>query len=139
MVNGSSAAAPPPDGYERVAPSYGSGTEVFFDSFPSLIVQDEMHLLEESLGTFGGIFETALFEWLTRLAPLLGNRVSQVPGAPGRPRLPHVIGATATAADIAKHTRALYQRQVVQFPHPGPALHEGFYTATKSWIGWSIQ
>jgi hypothetical protein len=128
MVNGAPAAAPPPDGYERVAPSYQDGCEVFFDPFPSLIVQDEMHLLEESLGTFGGIFETALFEWLTRLAPLLGNRVSQVPGIPGRSRLPHVVGATATAADIAKHTRALYQRQVVQFPHPGPALHEGFYT-----------
>jgi len=117
-----------PAGFRRVAPSFRSGDEVFFDPFPSLIVQDEMHLLEESLGTFGGIFETALFEWLTRLAPMLKDRVVQVPSAPGRPRLPHVIGATATAADVAKHTRALYQRKVVQFPHPGPALHEGFYT-----------
>ena len=117
-----------PADYRRVAPSFRSGEEVFFDPFPSLIVQDEMHLLEESLGTFGGIFETALFQWLTRLAPLLGNRVVEVPSAPGRPRLPHVVGATATAADVAKHTRALYQRRVVQFPHPGPALHEGFYT-----------
>jgi hypothetical protein len=127
MIGGPRAAATPAD-YRRVAPSFGSGDEVFFDPFPSLIVQDEMHLLEESLGTFGGIFETALFQWLTRLAPLLGNRAVQVPSAPGRPRLPHVIGATATAADVAKHTRALYQRRVVQFPHPGPALHEGFYT-----------
>ena len=117
-----------PADFRPVAPSFASGEEVFFDPFPSLIVQDEMHLLEESLGTFGGIFETALFEWLNRLAPLLGNRAAQVPSAPGRPRLPHVIGATATAADVAKHTKALYQRQVVQFPHPGPALHEGFYT-----------
>jgi hypothetical protein len=117
-----------PADHVRVAPSFAAGAEVFFDPFPSLIVQDEMHLLEESLGTFGGIFETALFQWLIRLAPLLGDRVVQVPSAPGRPRLPHVIGATATAADVAKHTRALYQRKVVQFPHPGPALHEGFYT-----------
>jgi hypothetical protein len=132
MVSGPPAAAPAPAGYERVAPSYQDGAEIFVDPFPSLIIQDEMHLLEESLGTFGGIFETALFEWLTRLASLLGDRVSQIPGAPGRPRLPHVIGATATAADIAKHTRALYQKQVVQFPHPGPALHEGFYTRMAS-------
>jgi hypothetical protein len=106
--------------------------EVFFDPFPSLIVQDEMHLLEESLGTFGGIFETGLFAWLSRLSRLLGQRVCRVPGAPDRPRLPHVIGATATAADAAKHTRALYQRRVIQFPHPGPSLHGGFYTRMAS-------
>lgn len=127
MISNSQAAPVLPD-YRAVAPSFGDGDEIFFDPFPSLIIQDEMHLLEESLGTFGGIFETALFQWLIRLAPLLGNRVVEVPSAPGRPRLPHVIGATATAADVAKHTRALYQRRVVQFPHPGPALHEGFYT-----------
>lgn len=128
MPSGAPTSAPPPPGYQRVAPAYSDGVEVFFDPFPSLIVQDEMHLLEESLGTFGGIFETGLFAWLSRLSPLLGQRVCRVPGAPDRPRLPHIIGATATAADAAKHTRALYQRRVVQFPHPGPSLHGGFYT-----------
>lgn len=128
MVNGPQASAAPPAGFERIAPAYEDGTEIFFDPFPSLIIQDEMHLLEESLGTFGGIFETGLFSWLSRLARLLGNRVSRVPGAPDRPRLPHVIGATATAADAAKHAKALYQRRVAQFPHPGPSLHSGFYT-----------
>ncbi len=111
-----------------VAPAFRDGIEVFHDPFPSVIVQDEMHLLEESLGTFGGIFETGLFAWLERLASLLGERVARVPGAPDRPRLPHVIGATATVSDAAKHTRALYQRRVHQFPHPGPALHAGFYS-----------
>jgi len=128
MPSGTPAGAAPPNGWQRVAPAYGDGIEVFHDPFPSIIVQDEMHLLEESLGTFGGIFETGLFAWLSRLAPLLGSRACRVPNAPDRPRLPHVIGATATAADVAKHTRALYQRRVVQFPHPGPSLHGGFYT-----------
>lgn len=115
-------------GLEQVAPAFNGGTELFYDPFPSLIVQDEMHLLEESLGTFGGIFETGLFAWLRRLAPLLGNRSVRVPGAPDRPRLPHVIGATATVSDAAKHARALYQLRVHQFPHPGPALHSTFYS-----------
>jgi hypothetical protein len=128
MPTGVIAGASPAAGCDRVAPAYQGGIEVFFDPFPSLIVQDEMHLLEESLGTFGGIFETGLFAWLSYLAPLLGTRACHMPGDPGRTRLPHVIGATATAADAAKHTRALYQRRVVQFPHPGPALHGGFYT-----------
>ncbi len=132
MPSGAPTSAAPPAGYQRVAPAFSDGTEVFFDPFPSLIVQDEMHLLEESLGTFGGIFETGLFAWLSRLSRLLGQRVCHVPGAPDRPRLPHVIGATATAADVAKHTRALYQRRVIQFPHPGPSLHSGFYTRMAS-------
>ncbi|MGA2637950.1 helicase-related protein [Methylocella sp.] len=132
MPNGTPTSAPPPPDHQRVAPAYTGGAEIFFDPFPSLIVQDEMHLLEESLGTFGGIFETGLFAWLSRLSQLLGRRVCRVPGAPDRPRLPHVIGATATAADAAKHTRALYQKRVVQFPHPGPSLHSGFYTRMAS-------
>lgn len=114
-------------GVEPVAPAWPGGKEVFFDPFPSLVVQDEMHLLDESLGTFGGIFETGLFAWFASVAPLLGNRACRVPSAPDRARLPHVIGATATAADPAKHVRALYQKHVVQFPHPGPALLNGFY------------
>lgn len=113
---------------ERVAPAFDGGVELFHDPFPSLIVQDEMHLLEESLGTFGGIFETGFFAWLRRLAPLLGSRAARVPSAPDRPRLPHVIGATATVSDAAKHARALYQLKVRQFPHPGPALHSTFYS-----------
>jgi hypothetical protein len=132
MPNGPATSAVPPAGHRRIAPAFSDGAEVFFDPFPSLIVQDEMHLLEESLGTFGGIFETGLFAWLSRLARLLGQRSSRVPGAPDRPRLPHVVGATATAADAAKHTRALYQRRVIQFPHPGPSLHGGFYTRMAS-------
>jgi hypothetical protein len=116
------------ENYAKISPAHQEGTEVFVDPFPALIVQDEMHLLEESLGTFGGIFETGLFTWLERLSRLLGSRAARIPGAPDKPRLPHVIGATATAADVAKHTRALYQKSVIQFPHPGPTLHEGFYT-----------
>ncbi len=132
MTSGAAPNAAPTADLHQVAPAFSEGLEVFLDPFPSLIVQDEMHLLEESLGTFGGIFETGLFAWLSRLAGILGQRACRVPGAPDRPRLPHVIGATATAADVAKHTRALYQRRVIQFPHPGPSLHGGFYTRMAS-------
>ncbi|WMT87492.1 helicase-related protein [Pelagibacterium sp. 26DY04] len=122
-------------GINGVSPAYNGGEELFLDPFPSLIIQDEMHLLEESLGTFGGIFETGLFAWLRRLALLLGNRSARVPGAPDVARLPHVIGATATVSDAAKHARALYQRKVCQFPHPGPSLHSTFYSGIASFAG----
>jgi len=132
MPVGTVAGAAPPNGAERIAPAYQDGADAFHDPFPSLIVQDEMHLLEESLGTFGGIFETGLFTWLKRIAPLLSGRACRWPGAPDQPRLPHVIGATATAADAAKHVRAIYTRNVVQFPHPGPGLHDGFYVGVSA-------
>ncbi len=116
-----------PEGYRRLAPSWAAGYELFYDPFPSLIIQDELHLLDESLGTFGGLFETGFFAWLRELAKILERRACRVLNAPEEPRLPHVIGATATAADAAKHVSALYQKRVVQFPHPGPSLHGGFY------------
>lgn len=118
---------------DPVAPANDGGREVFVDPFPSLIIQDEMHLLDESLGTFGGLFETSLFEWFRAIGPLLGPRAARYRAAPDRVRLPHVIGATATASDVARHVRAIYQRGVVQFPHPGPGLHESFYVALKPW------
>lgn len=115
-----------------VAPSYQGGAELFVDPLPSLIVQDEMHLLEESLGTFGGLFETTLFAWFRELAKLLGSRVPALPGVPGMHRMPHVIGATATAADADRQMQHLYQRRAVQFPHPGPRLYGSFYTELET-------
>lgn len=112
----------------KVAPAWHNGSEVFFDPIPSLIIQDELHLLEELLGTFGGIFETTLFAWFAEIGRLMGQRVIMTPGIPDQPRMPHVIGATATAADAARQTEHLYQRKVVQFPHPGPKLYRSFYS-----------
>lgn len=113
---------------QPLAPAFEAGKELFVDPLPSLIVQDEMHLLEESLGTFGGLFETTLFAWFKEMAKLLGGRVPSVPGVPGAHRMPHVIGATATAADADRQMQHLYQRRAVQFPHPGPRLYASFYT-----------
>ena len=53
------------------------GREVFHDPFPSLIIQDEAHLLEESLGTFAGLFETMLEQLFVRASDLLGASVSR--------------------------------------------------------------
>lgn len=116
----------------RVAPSYSDGAELFHDPLPSLIIQDEMHLLEESLGTFGGLFETTLFALFAEFAQILGHRAARVPGAPGTYRMPHVIGATATAADADRQMQNLYQRKAVQFPHPGPRLYASFYTELET-------
>ena len=109
-----------------VAPAFNDGEEIFFDPFPSLVIQDEAHLLEESLGTFAALFETAFDQLLTGLAPLLGDRVAR--DGNGAPRLPKVIAATATISSPDRQIETLYQRRATRFPYPGTSLYESFYT-----------
>lgn len=109
-----------------VAPACTGGAEIFHDPFPSLIIQDEAHLLEESLGSFASLFETALDQLFTGLAPLLGKRVARC--GDGSLRLPKVIAATATISSPERQIETLYQRRACRFPYPGTSLYESFYT-----------
>ena len=63
-------------GYERLYPAYPDGTRLFHDPFPSLLIQDEAHLLDESLGTFAGLFESALDAILTAISKPLHELVA---------------------------------------------------------------
>jgi hypothetical protein len=112
---------------EPLAPAYKDGREVFHDPFPSLIIQDEAHLLEESLGTFAGLFETMLEQLFVRGAALLGNRVARSPIGTKAARLPKVIAATATVSVPQQQFGALYQRRHMHFPFPGTSIYKSFY------------
>lgn len=112
---------------QGVYPAYKAGNHIFHDPFPSLIIQDEAHLLDESLGTFAGLFEStldAVFEYLAK--PLSG--LIAVDGQ-GRRRRAKVIAASATVSDPERQLEHLYQRSIpaTQFPEPGPSLYESFY------------
>ncbi|MER5770246.1 helicase-related protein [Streptomyces sp. NPDC001985] len=65
---------------------------------PELIVQDELHLISGPLGTLTGLYETAV--------DLLADR-------------PKVIASTATIRRAAAQGRALFAREVSQFPPAG--------------------
>ncbi len=124
------------NGWTRLKPPYSGGAEIFHDPFPSLIIQDEGHLLDESLGTFSGLFETTLECILARLGEgVLRDYVavwpSAQPDAAPRPRLAKVIAATATISDPDRQLRVLYQREPLRFPCPGPNLYESFYAAPR--------
>ena len=110
-----------------LAPAYENGREVFWDPFPALIIQDETHLLEESLGTFAGLFETILEQLFVRAAELLGDRVARSPYGDRPPRLPKVIAATATVSVPQQQFGALYQRRHMHFPYPGTSIYRSFY------------
>lgn len=78
---------------------------------PTLLIQDELHLLTEELGIFDSHYETAL------LAAL--RAIGQQPWK--------VIAATATISTFADHARHLYLRSARQFPAPGPEVYDSFY------------
>lgn len=108
-------------------PSFAAGEKKFFDPFPALLIQDEAHLLDESLGTFSGLFESALEAALDQLSPLLKGHLSYEPESTVRRKI-KVIAASATVSEPQRQMRNLYQRDnTVQFPYPGPALYDSFY------------
>ncbi len=112
-------------GCEPVFPFYADGNKLFFDPYPILEIQDEAHLLDESLGTFSGLFETTFYHALRTLAPLLEGQV--VTDSAAQLRAPRIVAASATVSEPARQIDQIYQRQVLLFPQPGPDLYESFY------------
>ena len=95
-------------------------TGPFYDLGPALLVQDELHLLSEELGTFDAHYETAVAE----ASRSLGLQPWKI------------IAATATIADFQQQAKQLYLRSARQFPAPGPRAFESFYfAADRSKLG----
>ncbi|WP_202123847.1 DEAD/DEAH box helicase [Burkholderia pseudomallei] len=108
-------------------PSFASGEKRFFDPFPALLIQDEAHLLDESLGTFSGLFESALEAAFDQLSPLLKGHLSYEPKSTVRRKI-KIIAASATVSEPERQMHNLYQRgNTVQFPYPGPTIYDSFY------------
>lgn len=114
-----------------VYPTFRNGERIFYDPFPSLIIQDEAHLMEESLGTFSGLFDTLFETALTQIDGLVGNDllVSRVwtGKAYTRARMPKVIAATATISNPERQLNVLYQRAALRFPCPGSDIYRSFF------------
>lgn len=83
----------------------------FHDPGPALLVQDELHLLSEELGTFDAHYETAAAE--------MSRSFGYLPWK--------VIAATATIQNYKEHAWQLYLKTAQQFPCPGPAAYDSFY------------
>ena len=97
----------PSDEYELVGYTH--------DAAPALQVQDELHLLEEELGTFNAHYET-LMEELQRSF--------------GTKKPAKLLAATATIEAYDAQVQHLYARNARVFPSLGWELGESFYTTT---------
>lgn len=124
------AEGPSAHGCEGLYPAYADGIKHFHDPFPSLLIQDEAHLLDESLGTFAGLFESALDAVLGEVGKSLHKLLAYEPDGQTRRRA-KVIAASATVSEPQRQLEHLYQRPVpaMQFPFPGQSLYESFYAA----------
>jgi len=96
-------------------PTSCGGREVWYGPFhdlgPALLIQDELHLLSEELGTFDAHYETAAMH----MSETFGVRPWKI------------IAATATITDVERHVRELYCKRARQFPAPGPDANDSFY------------
>jgi len=84
----------------------------------SFLIQDELHLLRESLGNFDAHYETLL----QTLQVGHGGQASKI------------LAATATIKDFNNHILHLYMRIGRRFPAPGAKRGESFY-ARICWNG----
>jgi hypothetical protein len=86
---------------------------------PSLIIQDELHLISGPLGTIAGIYETTIGQLASRDLPN------------GTKLVPKIIASTATVRQAAAQIRALFGRtNSAIFPPQGPSRSDAFFSKT---------
>lgn len=84
------------------------------DPAPTLLIQDELHLIKESLGAYDSHYETLIEYFIRHLS--------------GCNRGIKVIGATATISAYAEQARHLYWKNAIRFPAASPYLDHNFYS-----------
>lgn len=84
------------------------------DPAPSLLIQDELHLIKESLGTYDAHYETLIDYFVKSLS--------------GSKRGIKAIGATATISAYEEQAKRLYWKNAIRFPAASPYLDHNFYS-----------
>jgi hypothetical protein len=92
------------------------------DPIPTLFIQDEMHLVKESLGTFDAHYESFINFYVKELVP--ESQRKQI----------RFVGATATISMYKEHIRNLYHMSGRRFPCEYPSTKSGkdFYSYTDT-------
>lgn len=84
-----------------------------YDPAPTLFIQDELHLIRESLGTYASHYESFLKYYIKNVSK--------------SKRDVKVIGATATISSYREQVYHLYGRNPVRFPCESPFIEKNFY------------
>ena len=86
-----------------------------YDPAPEIMVPDELHLLEESMGSFDGHYETGV----AGLQDFVDAGQTKI------------IAPTATITGFEDQVNNLFLRPAERFPSPGPYLRENFYAQER--------
>lgn len=84
------------------------------DAAPTLLIQDELHLVRESLGAFDSHYET-LFQYVIKNLTKSKKKIK-------------IIGATATISSYEYQLKHLYGKNGIRFPCETPNINENFYS-----------
>ena len=87
---------------------------------PSLIIQDELHLISGPLGTIAGLYEAA-FEVI--MSKSFNQDMPFIRG-------PKYIASTATIRNAATQIKRMYGKKTAIFPSPGLKDDDSFFTKT---------
>lgn len=84
-----------------------------YDPAPTLFIQDELHLIRESLGTYASHYESFIKYFIKNVSK--SRRDTKI------------IGATATISSYQEQVYHLYERNPVRFPCESPFIDKNFY------------
>ena len=85
-----------------------------YDPAPTLLIQDELHLIRESLGAFDAHYET-FFQYMIANLTKSKKKIK-------------IIGATATISFFESQLYHLYLKDGIRFPCQSPYLDRNFYS-----------
>lgn len=84
-----------------------------YDPAPTLFIQDELHLIRESLGTYASHYESFVDYFVKNISP--------------SKRKIKIIGATATISSYEAQIAQLYNKDPLRFPCASPYGSKNFY------------
>ena len=87
-----------------------------YDPAPTLLIQDELHLINESLGAYASHYESFLHYFIKKHSK--------------SHRSVKVIGATATISSYESQVYHLYRKGAIRFPVASPYVDRNFYAKT---------
>lgn len=105
------------DAFNLFNVEFNNGTMIRLYPAPSLIIQDELHLISSALGTVYAVYEV-----------VIDKLCKESDGQKAK-----IVGASATVKNAREQCRRLYARNgYLQFPPPGIDADDSFYALKKT-------